>query len=155
MTMDDQDTTAPARQRGGQTKYTEELADAICEMLASGSSLRKAAEANQIDPSTVLRWCDSFPEFSQRYAQVRARGYELLADELLEISDDSSGDIIKTEHGDKPNAEFVARSRLRVDARKWLLAKMLPKKYGDKLDLNHGGTVKFEKIECVVVDPAG
>jgi Bacteriophage Sf6, terminase small subunit-like len=34
------------------------------------------------------------------------------------------------------DAEHVQRSRLRVEARKWLLSKALPKVYGDKLDLN-------------------
>ena len=60
----------------------------------------------------------------------------MLADELVEISDDSTNDTIVTEDGKVvTNQEVVARSRLRVDTRKWMLAKMLPKVYGEKLEL--------------------
>ena len=123
--------------------YTQEKGAALCAQLASGLSLRKACEAeNGPDPSTVLRWVDENEGFAQQYAQARARGYQLLADEILEISDDSTGDVVETEHGPSFDAERVARSRLRVDSRKWMLSKMLPKVYGDKLEL--GGSVKHE-----------
>jgi hypothetical protein len=90
---------------------------------------------------TILRWADANENFSQQYAQARARGYQLLADEIIEISDDSSRDIVETEEGPVTNAEVVARSRLRVDTRKWMLSKMLPKVYGDKLALEHSGSI--------------
>ena len=135
--------------------FTQEKADAICARLAEGLSLRKACAAEGMAPMTVLGWVDANEAFSVQYAQARARGYQLLADEIIEISDDSSRDIIDTEHGPKTDAEVVARSRLRVDSRKWMLAKMLPKIYGEKIDHNVTGSIKFERIECVVVDPAG
>jgi len=84
---------------------------------------------------------EQYPEFAQQYTCVRTRAYQLLADEIIEISDDSDGDVIDTEHGPKVDAERVARSKLRVDSRKWMLSKMLPKIYGDKLDLTHGGNL--------------
>lgn len=122
--------------------FSQDKADAICAMLAQGASLRKACrELNGPDPSTVLRWTEEFAPFAQQYADARARGYAMLADELIEIADDSSGDTIETEDGPRHNAEFAARSRLRLDTRKWMLSKMLPKVYGDKLDLNHTGQV--------------
>lgn len=133
--------------------YTQEKGDAICALLADGLSLRKSAAECGVSASHVLSWTTAIPAFGEQYAAARARGYELLADEIIEISDDDSQDVIRTENGDKANAEFVARSRLRVDSRKWMLAKMLPKRFGDKLDLNHSGAVQFQKIECVVVDP--
>ena len=56
------------------------------------------------------------------------------AEEIIEISDDSSGDELTDEDGKtRINSEFVNRSRLRVDTRKWLMARMAPKKYGDKI----------------------
>ncbi len=134
--------------------YTQEVADRICALLTEGQSLRKAAKACGVDPSTVLDWTEKREDFAQQYAHARTRGYQLLADEIIEISDDSSGDVIDTEQGPRVDAERVARSRLRVDSRKWMLAKMLPKVYGDKLDLNHGGSVQFQRIESVIVDPA-
>lgn len=138
--------------------YTKEVGDAICERLASGWSLRKSAEEAGIHPSTVLDWCERHPEFAQQYAGARARGYQLLADEILEISDESRDDIIETETGPVTNHEVIARSRLRVDSRKWMLSKMLPKVYGDKITAEHtgpNGAPLFDKMVVEVVKPGG
>ena len=122
--------------------FTQEKGDAICALLSEGMSLRKAAAACGVGAATVLDWCDAHKEFGEQYARARARGYQLLAEDILEISDDASRDVIETEHGPKVDAEVVARSRLRVDSRKWMLAKMLPKVYGDKIEHEHKGTVR-------------
>lgn len=115
--------------------YNQETADKVLQGLSEGKSLRKAC-AGLVDPSYLLRWTEENPEFGQQYTRVRARAYEMLADELVEISDDSTNDTIVTEDGKVvTNQEVVARSRLRVDTRKWMLAKMLPKVYGEKLEL--------------------
>lgn len=75
---------------------------------------------------------------------------ERWAEEVLEIADDSSRDVAENEHGDNvTNHENIQRSRLRVDSRKWLLSKVLPKVYGDKLDLVHQGGVKLEVVTGV------
>ncbi len=61
------------------------------------------------------------------------------ADEIVDISDDGRNDTYIDDNGnERTDNERVARSRLRVDTRKWMLSKMLPKVYGDKLDVNHG-----------------
>ena len=112
---------------GRPSKYTPELAQKICDELASGRSLRSVCGGEGMPSwSTVLSWRDSNKEFSDQYARARLSGYEQLADGLVDISDDNAGD--------------PQRDRLRVDTRKWLLSKMLPKIYGDKLDVQHGGT---------------
>lgn len=69
--------------------------------------------------STVRRWVLDNEDFAAQYARAREAGYQCMADEILEISDDKEGD--------------PSRDRLRVDTRKWLLSKCLPKIYGDKL----------------------
>lgn len=136
--------------------FDQAKADAICARLAQGESLRKACEAEDgPHPATILRWVDANQEFAQQYAQAREIGYSLLADEILEISDESAieakydGEDVRLDL----SATGVARNRLRVDSRKWMLSKMLPKRFGDKIDVNHSGGVKFERIEAVVVDP--
>ena len=131
--------------------FDQSKADAICARLGEGLSLRKACAAEGMAPMTVLGWVDANAAFSVQYAQARARGYQLLADEILEISDDSSRDVIETEHGPKVDAEVVARSRLRVDSRKWMLSKMLPKVYGDKLEATHEVGESIKKIVREVV----
>lgn len=63
---------------------------------------------------------------------------ESMFEEILEIADETSRDTIDTETGEKANTEWISRSRLRVDARKWMLSKMVPKKYGERqaIDIN-------------------
>ena len=84
--------------------------------------------------------------FAAQYASAREAGYHAMAEEILEIADDTTRDTILSEHGARPNSEWIGRSKLRVDSRKWLLSKMLPKVYGDtqKIDLsNTDGTLQL------------
>lgn len=113
--------------------FEQDKANRICERLAKGESLRKAAEAEDTAHSTVLLWVKEHKDFADQYARAREIGYQLLADEIVEISDDGSNDTYQTENGPATNHDVIARSRLRVDTRKWMLSKMLPKVYGDKL----------------------
>jgi hypothetical protein len=105
--------------------------------------------------STVRRWAlEDRDGFSAQYARAREIGYGAMADELIEISDDSSGDLKTDENGNaRMDAEFVGRSRLKVDTRKWLLSKALPKVYGDKITQEvsgpNGGPIPITKIELV------
>jgi len=85
--------------------------------------------------STVRNWVlDDREGFSAQYARAREIGYMTMADELLEIADDGKNDWMKRNgEGSQLNGEHVQRSRLRVDTRKWLLSKALPKVFGDKI----------------------
>ncbi len=139
-----------ARKRGRPTKYTPELADRICERIAGGESLRAICRDETMPAdSTVRGWdTDDREGFSAPYARAREAGCEAVADEILEIADDSTNDFMERRRGDGSiemvfDSEHVQRSRLRIDTRKWLLSKMLPKKYGDRLELSgkDGGPV--------------
>lgn len=132
--------------------YSQEVADRVCERLTAGDSLRKAC-ADGPDPSTILRWVEQNDAFAQQYARARAAGYALLADELVEIADDSTNDTFVDDNGNqRTNQEVVARSRLRVDTRKWMLSKMLPKVFGEKTSVEVGGTVRVENVEWTVIE---
>ena len=138
--------------------FTQEVADRMLLALSEGLSLRKSAEASGVGASTVLDWTEANPAFGAQYARVRACAYRMLADEIIEISDESmveakyQGDDVKLDL----SATAVARNRLRVDSRKWMLSKMLPKVYGDKLELGGGLELnqKIERITRRVIDPA-
>lgn len=90
--------------------------------------------------STVRSWAiDKENPFSAQYEKARLAGYGRMADELLDIADDGTNDYVEREreNGTKHvvfDSEHVQRSRLRVDTRKWLLSKALPKVYGDKIE---------------------
>jgi len=75
-----------------------------------------------------------------RDTRARERQADVLAGQILEISDDGTNDYVQTEDGEVPNHEHIQRSRLRVDSRKWLASKLAPKKYGDKIDATPSGT---------------
>jgi hypothetical protein len=70
------------------------------------------------------------PEFAEQYAHARDSQADTLADEILDIADDGSNDYMGDD--ETYNGDAVARSKLRVDARKWIASKLKPKKYGDK-----------------------
>lgn len=121
---------------GRPLEYTKEIGDIICERIATHSLGVKRLCAKYYDmpaETTIQRWRYRIPEFRLQYAQAKMIQADLLAEECLEIADDSSGDGRLTEDGKTMiDGEFVARSRLRVDTRKWLASKLLPRQYGDK-----------------------
>lgn len=114
--------------------------------------------------STVYDWLDEEKEdFIDQYARARTRQAETFLDEIIEIADDDSQDTEYGESGPKPNNEWINRSKLRVDTRKWAMAKLAPKKYGEKIDVTSGekplgGPAVFQIIPASqrplpVVDP--
>lgn len=122
----------------------------VLDGLQAGKSLRASAAEAKVAASTVLDWAARDAAFGEQYARAREVGYKLLADEIIEIADDSSGDAVEDENGNiKQNAEFVNRARLRVDTRKWMLAKMLPKVYGERTEhaVTGGITVNLSRTE--------
>lgn len=120
--------------------FSPELAATICERLALGESLRAVCRDDGMPhQATVFRWLDLHEAFRDQYARARVKQAEYYADEIVEIADDTARDTIVTDNGEQPNSEWIARSRLRVDARKWLMSKLAPKKYGDKVDVTTNG----------------
>ncbi len=122
---------------GRPTDFTQELGDKICALLSEGKSLRTVCLANDLpDKMTVFRWLRTKPEFCDQYAKAKNEATDALADEIQDISDDALEIITGNDKSD--NARVHAQ-QLRIDTRKWIMAKMKPKKYGDKLDLTTGG----------------
>lgn len=123
---------------GRPSAYTQKLADYICEELASGRTLRDVCRDDSLPSEmTVRRWAlQNYNGFSSQYDEARKIGYLSMADELFEIADDGSNDWMIKNEPENPgyaiNGEHVSRSRLRLDTRKWALAKALPKIFGDK-----------------------
>lgn len=125
--------------------FTQETADAICQRIALGQSLREITrDENMPDQSTVYRWLAVNEPFREQYARARSDQADYFLDELLEIADDGSNDWMLRNHGqdddvEVPNHDHINRSKLRVDARKWAMSKLAPKKYGEKLTTEHTG----------------
>lgn len=101
-------------------EFNEAVADAICERLADGESLRSICRDDDMPAkSTVFKWLGLIPAFADQYARARETQADSLADDIVDIADDK---------GLEPNDK-----RVRIDARKWLAGKLRPKAYGDKV----------------------
>jgi len=75
-----------------------------------------------------MAWLNRYPEFQEQYARAKQLQAELMAEDILELADDPS-----TASGD------VQRSKLQVETRKWLMSKLAPRKYGDRIDVTSAG----------------
>jgi hypothetical protein len=123
--------------RGQPTKFTPDKAKEIFDRIADGEAARAVAGSVGLTNSAFWVWIDSKPDYQEQYAISKQRAMEKMADEILSISDDSTGDekFITDSNGKVIpvcNTEFVQRSKLRVDTRKWLMSKLAPKKYGER-----------------------
>lgn len=133
------------------SKYSDDLAARICDEIAEGRSLRDICSDEEMpDKATVLRWLAANEQFRDHYARAREAQADAIFDEILDIADDARNDWMERrgeeDAGWVANGEHIQRSRLRIDARKWMAGKLQPKKYGDKLDLNHSGGIQIERV---------
>lgn len=146
---------------GRPTDYTPEIAQAVCLRLAEGESLRSICRDEGMPPKgTILRWIGIHEEFRDQYAQAKFDGAEALAEEMFEIADDGSNDWMEltdkddNPYGYKANGEHIQRSKLRIDTRKWYLSKIMPKKYGDKIQTEHSGSLNLTTLSDEELDRA-
>lgn len=141
------------KRRGAPTKYTPELVDEICNRLMRGQSLVKIVADVNVDQSVVYDWLLKYPDFAKKYARAREVQADVLAEEIIAISEERQieakyqGEEIKLDL----SATIVQHNRLRVDARKWYASKLAPKKYGDKLDTTVTGADGGPVQHCVTV----
>ena len=126
-------------ERGRPSIYAPEIAAEICTRMEAGESLRSVCRSEHMPTeSTVRGWAlDNREGFYVQYARAMETRMEGLADEILEIADDRSGDAV--------------RDRLRLDTRKWLMSKIAPKRFGDKL-IHSGDPDAPLVVEKVVVE---
>ncbi len=121
----------------------------VLAQMREGKSLRQSAESAGVARQTFLDWVDKDEELAGQYAHARAAMIDKIADDIMTIADE---DLIPTGEG-KVDSAMVQKQRLRVDTRKWLLSKMAPKKYGDKLELSgdEQAPIPIQRIERVII----
>lgn len=118
------------------TDYTPELAASICELLGEGQPLKAICALDEMPVrSTVYLWLARHQEFSDMYARAREEQADTLADEIVAIADTPLLGV-KTKTGkdgvEITEGDMIEHRRLQVDARKWVAAKLKPRKYGDR-----------------------
>lgn len=98
----------------------------------AGMSLRQSCASAKVPHTTFVRWCDENKELADQYARTRERLLDRKAEELEDIGERAAT---------AESAVEVAGLRLLSDNRKWLLSKLMPKKYGERIQNEHSGTV--------------
>lgn len=128
-----------AKHPGGRpSTYNPVIAQAICERIMNGESLRAICNDADMPERTVVHgWLARNEEFSHQYALAREQQADTLADDMMYIADTATDPYI---------------ARLRVDTRKWIASKLKPKKYGDKLDLTTDGQALPQPITALQVN---
>jgi hypothetical protein len=134
--MTDPEIIPPEKPIGRPKEFIQDIFDEVCDRMAGGQGLRKICDDPDM-PSrqTFLRWIEKDTGRQNKYQQAREALMDWYAEEILEIAWDSSKDTIPAD-GKKParcDNEWVNRSRLKVDTLKFLMSKLHPKRYGDKL----------------------
>ena len=116
------------KKTGRPSDFTQEIFDIICERIEDGASLRKVCENDDTLPArrTVLRWLakDGAEDLRHQYARAGDERADFYFEQTMEIADDAGTD-----------RDAIAKARLRVDTLKWICARMNPRKYSDKLNI--------------------
>ena len=140
----------------------EQKAKACAEILAQiakGSSLRAVCEKGDdwIPPESTFRlWCDADNDLAAQYTRAREDRADLIFEECLEIADKQGADVVIADGMETVNHNVIARAKLQIDTRKWMLGKMQPKKYGEKLELSGNAESPLKvvtEIRRVIVRP--
>lgn len=114
---------ATKKKTGRPSDYLPEVADDICSLIATGESLRSVCKRQGMPNTTkVMRWLREHKGFREQYANAMESRADAVFEELFNIADEVDED-----------SAAVAKARLRIDTRKWALARMNPRKYGDKV----------------------
>lgn len=150
------DDALPAKKKMGAPEFpkTPEVIEEILAHLADGKSMRTVCRMDGMPRmTTVFKWLREDTDFAKHYAQAKQEGIEAMLEDCLEIADDGVNDWMETQYGPKLNREAVERSKLRVDTRKWFASKILPKKYGDKIETTLKGDPNAPLQTRVVIVP--
>lgn len=139
-----------AHPAGGPGIFTDKLGEELCERMCNGEAPSVICKDPKMPTySTVIKWTLSddpkYEAFRIMFEEAKKIMWLYHADQMLNIADDSTNDYIDrynkfTEETERVfDNENSQRSKLRIDTRKWLLAKMLPHVFGEKVDVSVGG----------------
>ena len=138
----------------GDMNYTIEdkkrILDAICNSIVSGKSLRTALKENNFNTCTFFDWIGKNDEMAKQYARAMEIRAQMMFEDMLDIANEKP-ERMATEYGDRVDNGDVQDKKVKIDAMKWGMAKMMPKKYGDKID-DHSDKTDNEIIIKLVGD---
>jgi hypothetical protein len=115
----------------------DDIFNYICTEIEKGRALRNVLKDDKMpSTSTFYEWLELYPDKSKQYTRATEIRAEAIFDDILSIADENANDTYINDNGiEVVNNDVIQRSRLRIDARKWVLSKLNPKKFGEKLDV--------------------
>lgn len=136
---------------GRPSLYSKVMAEAICEQIALGRSvIQICADPDFPSESTIYKWLNDFSEFSEQYAHARELQAEHYAAEIVALADtpvEARKVVIKPDGSEEITiGDSVERSKLQIEARKWIAMKLLPKKYGERIQQDVNATVDIANV---------
>jgi hypothetical protein len=141
--------------------YNHDIAMELCKAIATtelGTKIicKEMRKENKDWPAyqTVYIWLRDNEEFRKQYELAKRWQVQVIVDEIIDIADDNTRDFVYNEKGEiMADKDHINRARLRIDSRKWVAAKLVPKLYGDKLQLdtpNEGDKEDLDKIRNIL-----
>lgn len=126
-----------AKPIGRPTDLTQQLAEEICDRIACGETLPQICRDEHMPAeATIRRWARAEGPFREAYARAREEQMHAWSDEIVTISDDGSRDYVLEDGTKRVDHDHIQRAKLRVDTRKFLMAKIAPKAFGEKVDID-------------------
>jgi len=130
------------------TKEIDNIFNYVCDEIEKGRALRNVLKDNDMpSTSTFYQWLDNNKDKAKQYARATEVRADIIFDDILSIADENANDTYVNDNGiEVVNNDVIQRSRLRIDARKWVLSKLNPKKFGDKVQTEHSGEITTNVI---------
>lgn len=113
-------------------KDRDQLAELVPQYMADGLSMRQSCLRAGLTAQTFLRAVDASPGLAERYAQARGALLDAMVDQILTLAD---APVPLLDNG-ATDPGMVRQRQLQIDARRWVLSKLAPNKYGDRLDVS-------------------
>lgn len=121
------------------SKYTDEIAHEMCELIRGGMSIKNICKQYNINLTTFFNWKRLNPAFASLYLRAREDQAGVFVDEIIGISDDTSKDDVVGKDGEtRQNSEWINRSKLKIESRKWVASMFAPKEFGNNMDKDQG-----------------
>lgn len=95
----------------------------VLESISDGASLSDIARLYGYSVPAVRTWLRKDPERAKLYDDARMDQAHSIVDQLIEIADTADSSV----------AADVAKAKLRVETRKWLASRLLPRVYGERM----------------------
>jgi hypothetical protein len=136
-------------------KEIDNIFNHVCSEIEKGRALRNVLkDENMPSTSTFYQWLDNNEDKAKQYARATEIRAEIIFDDILNIADDNVNDTYTNDDGvELTNHDVIQRARLKIDARKWVLSKLNPKKFGDKTDITSGGEKIQTNVAILNIDP--